>query len=120
MFNCLHIGRPRVSNDPSDHHLSIASGDEQMTLTCNAFGDDIGVYWERVNDGPLPTENNMSSLMEINNLVISLHLIITRARPIHSGKYRCIVYSEWGIDQSNDVTVTIKSKRSEEILFFNC
>ena len=117
MFNHLHTGGPRVSNTPSDQHLSIVSGDEQMTLTCNAFGDDINVYWERVNDGPLPTQNNMSSLMEIGPSVTSLHLTITRARPMHSGKYRCIAYSELGIVQSNDATVTIKSKRSEEIFF---
>ena len=117
MFNYTHTGRPSI-NVPSDQQLSVVSGDESVTLTCVSFGDDItGVYWERVNDEPLPTQNNMSSLMEDSLLVTLLHLTIIRARPIHSGRYRCIAYSQWGVAQSRNVTVTIKSKRKGEILF---
>ena len=98
--------------------MSIVSGDESVTLTCSVFGDDItGVYWERVNDEPLPTQSNISSLMQDSPLVTLLHLTITRARPMHSGRYHCIAYSEWGVAQSSYVTVTIKSKRRAEILF---
>ena len=115
MFNCLCTGRPFIIN-PSDQQLSIVSGDESVTLTCSVFGDDItGVYWERMNDGSLPTQSNMSSLMEDSPVVTLLHLTITRARPMHSGRYRCIAYSEWGVAQSSDVTVTIKSKKNTEI-----
>ena len=117
MFNYTHTGRLSITV-PNDQQLSIVNGDESVTLTCVSFGDDItGVYWERVNDGPLPTQSNMSSLMKNSPLVTSLHLTITRARPMHSGRYRCIAYSQWGMAQSNDVTVTIKSKRRTEILF---
>ena len=96
--------------------MNIVNGDEQVTLTCSVFGDDIsGVHWERVYDEPLPTQSNMSSLMENSPSVISLYLNITRARPRHSGRYRCVVYSEWGEAQSRNVQVTIISKKSTEI-----
>ena len=117
MSNC-NTGRPNILTHPTDQQLSIVSGDEQVTLSCRAFGDDINGYWERVNDGPLPIQNNMSLLMEDSAVVTFLHLTITRARPMHSGRYRCIAYSEWGIDQSDDITVTITSKRRAEILFY--
>ena len=118
MFNYTHTGRPSVSV-LNDQQLSVVSGDESVTLRCVSFGDDItGVYWERVNDGPLPTQSNMSSsLMENNPLVTSLDLTIIRARPIHSGRYRCVAYSQWGVARSRNVQVTIKSKRRTEILF---
>ena len=117
MFNCLYTGRPSIVSISSDQQLSIVNGDEQVTLTCSVFGDDItGVYWERVNDGPLPTQSNMSSLMENSPSVISLYLNISRARPTHTGRYRCVVYSQWGVGQSRNVRVTIKSKKSTEIL----
>ena len=118
MFNCTHTGRPNIVTNPNDQQLNIVSGDEQVTLTCSVYGDDItGVYWERVNDEPLPTQSNISSLMQDSPLWTLLHLTITRARPMHSGRYHCIAYSEWGAAQSDDVTVTIKSKRIAEILF---
>ena len=99
--------------------MTIVSGDKQVILTCGAFGDDItGGYWERVDDGPLPTQNNMSSVVKDSPVFTLLYLTITRARPMHSGRYRCIAYSEWGIAQSNDVTMTITSKRIGEILFY--
>ena len=88
--------------------LSIVSGNEQVMLTCNVNGDDIiGGYWDRVNGGPLPNYNNMSSL---SNNMRTLIITISRARPEHSGRYRCVVYSQWGVAQSSNVQVTITSK----------
>ena len=98
----------------SDHQeLSIVSGNEEVTLTCSVTGDDIsGVYWERVNDGLLPNMANMSSFSNDKTI---LQLLIVRARPMYSGEYRCIVHSEWGVAQSNNITVNIKSKRDSKI-----
>ena len=91
MFDCLHIGRPSITNSPSDKELSIVSDDEQVTLTCKVTGDDIsGGYWERVNSDPLPNNNNMSSLSNDKRTVT---ITINRARPTHSGRYRCVAYS---------------------------
>ena len=88
--------------------LSIVSGNEVVTLTCEVSGDDItGGYWERTNGGPLPNNNNMSLL---DNNKTALQLTITRARPDHSGRYRCVVYSQWGMAQSKSAQVTIKSE----------
>ena len=100
--------------------MNIVNGDEKVTLTCGAFGDDItGGYWERVDDGPLPMQHNTSSIMKDTPVFTLFYLNITSARPMHSGRYRCIAYSEWGIDQSYDITVTITSKRRAEIIYFN-
>ena len=82
-------------------------------LTCNATGDDItGGYWERVND-PLPVNNNMSSL---SNDKRTLTITISRARPTHSGRYRCVVYSQWGVAQSSNIQVTITSKNNNVLI----
>ena len=94
-----------------DQELHITSGDENVILTCTVLGNGITVgYWERMNDGQLPTQNNMSSLTE-SGIITSLNLKIIRARPMHSGKYRCIAYNEVGMTRSNYATVTIKSKK---------
>ena len=111
-----NTGRPNILTHPTGQQLSIVIGDEQVTLTCRAHGDDINGYWERVDDGPLPMQSNMSSVMEDSSVVTLLNLTITRARPMHSGRYHCIAYNEVGIDQSDDVTVTITSKRRAEII----
>ena len=88
--------------------LSIVSGNEEVMLTCNIHGDDItGGYWERVRHDPLPVNNNMSSLSNDNR---TLTITISRARPTHSGRYRCVVYSQWGVAQSRNIQVTITSK----------
>ena len=119
MFNCLYTVRPTITHIPNDQQLGIVSGDEQVTLTCEVLSNDVNGYWERVDDGPLPLKNNMSSLMRETSVVTLLHLTITRARPMHSGKYQCIVYNELGIDQSRNVTVTITGKRRAEIIIVN-
>ena len=81
-------------------------------LTCNVNGDDIsGGYWERVNDNPIG--NNMSSL---SNDKRTLTITISKARPTHSGKYRCVVYSQWGVAQSGNVQVTITSKSNNVLM----
>ena len=82
-------------------------------LTCNVTGDDIiGGYWEKVNDNPLPGSNNRSSL---SNDKRTLTITIRRARPTHSGKYRCVVYSQWGVARGN-VRVTITSKSNNVLM----
>ena len=103
---CLHEGRPAITNaiNPASKEVNIIEGDEHVVLTCTVTGDDLaGGYWERL----YPPQNlsNMSSFL--NGAV---QLLITRARPIHSGNYRCVVYSQWGMAHSNNVTVIIKSK----------
>ena len=96
-----------------DQQLNIVSGNEEVMLTCYVNGDDItGGYWERVNDDPLPVSNNISSL---SNDKRTLTITISRARPTHSGRYRCVVYSQWGVAQSRNVQVTITSK-SDNVL----
>ena len=98
---------------PDDQQLSIVSDNEEAMLTCNVNGDDItGGYWERVND-PLPVSNNMSSL---SNDKRTLTITISRARPTHSGRYRCVVYSQWGVAQSRNVQVTITSKSNNVLM----
>ena len=93
--------------------LSIVSDNEEVMLTCNVNGDDIiGGYWERVNDNPLP-DNNMSSL---SNDKRTLTITISRARPTHSGMYRCVVYSQWGVAQSRNVQVIITSKSNNVLM----
>ena len=77
-------------------------------LTCNITGDDIiGGYWERVRNNPLPDKNNVSSLSNDNR---RLTMTISKARPTHSGRYGCVVYSQWGVARSGNVKVTITSK----------
>ena len=94
--------------------LSIVSGNEEVTLTCNVNGDDItGGYWERVIDNPLPNQRNISSL---SNDKRTLTITISRARSTHSGRYRCVVYSQWGVARSRNVQVTITSKSNNVLM----
>ena len=104
---CLHEGRPTVTDiiKPVGDELNIIHGNEQVVLVCIVTGDDLaGGYWERLN--PLQNLSNMSSFQGNS----AIQLLITRVRPMHSGEYRCVVYSQWGMVHSDNVTVTIKSK----------
>ena len=102
------VGKPTITNIPSSKSLQVVSGNEQVTLTCEVTGDNItGGYWERRKSGPLPMGSNMSSLSNDKSI---LKMIITRVRPEHSGKYRCVAYSQWGVGQSRNVQVTITSE----------
>ena len=93
--------------------MSVVSGNEQVTLTCEVTGDDItGGYWERVNDNPLPADNNRSILYNDKR---TLTMTIMKAHSNHSGMYRCIVYSQWGVAQSRNVQINITSK-SDNVL----
>ena len=85
-----------------------------MTLTCKVTGDNItGGYWERVNGDELSNRNNISSL---SNDKRALTITISRVRPTHSGMYRCVVYSQWGVAQSRNVQVTITSKSNNVLM----
>ena len=87
---------------------------DRLTLTCNITGDDIaGGYWERVNIKSLNKGNNDSSLSNGNTTV---QLIITRARPEHSGMYCCVAYSRWGVAQSKKIQVTITSESNNVLI----
>ena len=105
----LHEGRPvitSITNAVGSNEVNIVNGKEPLQLVCHATGDDLaGGYWERLN--PLHNLSNMSLFH--HNLGV-VQLLITRARPMHSGNYRCVVYSQWGVAHSDNVTVTIKSK----------
>ena len=102
-FICLHEERPAVIDiiKPVGEELTT---DERLILICIVTGDDLaGGYWERLN--PLQNLSNMSSFYNT-----AVQLLITRAHLMHSGDYRCVVYSQWGTAHSDNVTVTVKSK----------
>ena len=108
------VGKPTITNIPSSESLKVVSGNEQVTLTCEVTGDDItGGNWERRNGGPLPVGNNMSSLSNDKSM---LKMIISRARPEHSGRYHCVAYSQWGVAQSRNVQVTITSESNNVLM----
>ena len=107
----VYTGRPSVTSIPSNQELSIVSGNEEVMLTCTVTGDNItGVYWKRT-DGS--QHSNMSSLSNDNR---TLTITISEARPTHSGRYRCVVYSQWGVAQSRNVQVTISSKSNNVLM----
>ena len=90
--------------------LKITSETNNLLLSCTVTGDDIaGGYWERVNRRSLNKENNDSSSSLSNGDTI-IQLNITKLRPKHSGMYRCVAYSQWGVGQSRNVQVTITSE----------
>ena len=114
MFNYLYAGRPSITDTASNKKVDIISGTEHIRLTCEVTGDDIrGAYWERMNGGPIPNQNNMSSL---SNNKRTLTITIKRARPDHTGKYRCVAYSQWGVARSKHVQVTITSKSNNVLM----
>ena len=114
LCNFSHTGVPRITNNPSDVQLSIVRGDEQVTLTCIFTGDDInGSYWERVSSGPLSNSNNIS-ILSIDKTTLTI--TISRARSMHTGNYRCVVYSQWGVAQSRNVQVTVISKKHNVLM----
>ena len=109
----MYIGKPKIISGPRDEQVSIVSGNEQVTLTCEVTGDDIaGGYWERM-DGVQLRNRNMSSL---SNNKRTITMIITRARPEHSGMYYCVAYSQWGVGQSRNVQVTITSESNNVLM----
>ena len=103
----MHIGKPKIISGPHDVYVSVVSGSERVTLACEVTGDDINGYWERLDDDPLPNKTNMSLLSNHNT---SLQLIIVGVRPEYSGIYQCVVYSQWGMAQSDNATVNITSE----------
>ena len=109
----MATGRPSVSK-PNNAKLNIVSRNENVTLSCTVTGDDItSGYWERVDGKSLQSINNMSS---INDDKTRLQLVITKAHPKHSGKYRCIAYSQWGVAQSRGGQVTITSESNNVLM----
>ena len=117
-LNSLHTGVPRITNNPSDVQLSIVRGDEQVTLTCIFTGDDIiGSYWERVSSSPLSNSNNISILTSLSTDKSMLTITISRARSMHTGNYRCVVYnSQWRVARSRNVQVTITSNKHNVLM----
>ena len=110
----MYVGKPKIISGPHDEWVSVISGSERVTLMCEVTGDDIaGGYWERLGSDPLPNKANMSSL---SNDKTRLQLIIAGVRPEYSGMYHCVVYSQWGIAQSNNTTVTITSENSNVLM----
>ena len=105
-----HTGKPYITNSSSDKQLSIVSGNEELMLTCIISGDDIaGAYWERI-DGS--QQSNITSLSND-----TLTITISRARPTHSGSYRCVVYNQWGVAQSRNIQVNITSKSNNVLIY---
>ena len=96
--------------------LKITNENDNLLLLCTVTGDDITAgYWERVNRRSLNKGNNDSSASLSNgNTIIQLN--ITNARPKHSGMYRCVAYSQWGVGQSRNVTVIIISESNNVLM----
>ena len=109
----MYIGKPKITSGPRNKQLSVVSDSERVMLTCEVTGDDVTGYWERLGDDPLPKKANMSSLSNNNT---TLQLIIAGARAEYSGMYRCVVYSQWGVAQSNNATVTITSESNNVLM----
>ena len=110
----MYLGKPNIISGPRDEQVSVVTGSESVALTCELTGDDIaGGYWDRLGSDPLPNKANISSL---SNDKTRLHLIILRARPEYSGMYHCVVYSQWGVTQSSNTTVTITSENSNVLM----
>ena len=117
----LHIFFSDYSEPPviyyvsSDQKLNIYSGYDKVHLVCEATGENItGGYWEKVGGGHLSPSHNKSKPLSYSNggKAVKLKLVIIKAHPIHSGRYRCIVYGQWGVTKSRKVNVIIKSKSS--------
>ncbi|XP_065918151.1 carcinoembryonic antigen-related cell adhesion molecule 5-like isoform X3 [Dysidea avara] len=96
---------PCITLNPSDQMISVVNGSEEVMLTCEGFHIDSG-YWVRLDEGPLPNENNESFVCHDMDKLI-LELIITKPHPNHSGLYRCVVYSQWGRAESSTAHVNI-------------
>lgn len=104
---------PVVYSVSSDQVLNIYSGYDKVHLVCEASGENItGGYWEKVQGGRLSKSHNKSKPLSYSNggKAVELKLTIFKAHPIHSGKYRCVVYGQWGLTKSRKVSVIIKSK----------
>ena len=96
--------------------LHIASGKEEVILTCQASGSDlIDGYWERLNENPIPKENNVSTIYALDKTTIQLNMTIVKARPVHSGLYHCVVYSKQGMVHSAPTAVTITGKYAMKV-----
>ena len=91
-------GEPTILDYTKDIALQITNDNQEVTLTCSAIGSDlIGGHWERVNGNPLEKSNNISSIdMDVARTSINISMKIIAVRTVHSGQYRCVVYSNWG------------------------
>lgn len=107
--NCS--GKPLIYNISSDKTVSVVSGHESVVLLCIVVGENItGGYWKKVN-GSLVSSHNKSKLSHNHRKTVTkIHLIITKARPTHSGEYQCTVYSQWAVVRSRNVQVIVKCK----------
>ena len=104
--------KPVIYNVSSDQTLDIFSSHETVSLICRVIGANVaGGYWEKV-DGKvtLSPNHNKSKLVSHNGHKATVKMTITRARPIHSGRYRCVIFNQWSVVTSKDVQVTIRSK----------
>ena len=111
-FRCTIVSSrrpPAIYSVSSDQTLSILSGHENVVLMCTAIGHITGGYWEKV-DGKVSLNHNKSKLILHNHKKATVNMTITRVHPIHSGKYRCVIFNQWGVVKSKDVQVTVKSK----------
>ena len=102
--------RPIISSVSNDTTLNIYNDHGKVYLICEASGENIsGGYWVRVNDNRLSPNYNKSKMAYYDNgKTIRLILTIVAAHPIHSGRYCCIVYGQWGMIKSKKVKVAIK------------
>ena len=111
MFYSYYSEKPVISNVSSDQVLNIYNSYGRVHLICEATGENItGGCWVKV-DGSLSPNHNKSKQSYLHDgKTIVLKLTITRAHPVHSGRYHCVVYGQWGVKKSRNVNVIIKSK----------
>ena len=106
--------RPVIYNVSSDWALDIINGNEKVILICIATGEHInGGYWERADGNQelrLSHNHNRSKPISHSHHKATVQMNIAKARPRHSGRYRCIAFNRWGVVESRDVLVTIRSK----------
>ena len=101
-----------IHNVSSDQTKDIFNGHEEVILICTAIGDNIdGGYWEKVdgNHGLSPIHNR-SMPVSHSHRKATVQMNIAKAHPTHSGRYRCVVFNRWGVVNSRNVQVIIRSK----------
>ena len=105
-------GIPVIYNvSASDQTLNIYSGHETVVLICRVIGENIsGGYWEKV-DGTLSANHNKSKLISHDNHhKATVKMTITKVKPVHSGRYRCVIFTPWSVVKSDGIQVIVRSK----------
>ena len=57
-----------------------------------------------------PNHNKSKLISHGKHHKATVKMTITRVRPIHSGRYCCVIFTLWSMVKSDDVKVTVRSK----------